>query len=208
MNKALRRGLIAALIVAVACALPVSASLRTAKGRTSSASKASTARRGRPRKFSRPSRAVTLTLPEDIISTLKTLDGDLSRAVVRAVEPMMPVAVRPPAELTAYGDRAIIVLASGGSIEERTGAELVPLSDGRYLVSLGDHLTVPMFELRLNDALSDPDMDSADRALFGDLAAILRDARRRGDIQLLEHSIIVLRMDGERSRSLAQTRAG
>ena len=45
-------------------------------------------RRGRPRKFSRPSRAITLTLPEDTIAALRAVDRDLSRAVVRVVQPL------------------------------------------------------------------------------------------------------------------------
>ena len=43
---------------------------------------------GRPRKFGRPSRAVTLTLPDDVIATLETIDKDLSQAIVRMALPL------------------------------------------------------------------------------------------------------------------------
>jgi len=43
--------------------------------------RAGATRRGRPRKFSRPARAVTLTLPEDTIATLRGIDRDLGRTV-------------------------------------------------------------------------------------------------------------------------------
>ena len=56
-------------------------------------------RRGRPRKFSRPSRSVTLTLPDDVIAALLAVDSDLSRAVVRAVQPLVPDTPRPAAEV-------------------------------------------------------------------------------------------------------------
>ena len=46
-------------------------------------------RRGRPRKFRSPSRAVTLTPPEDVLRVLGGVDCDLSRAVVRVVQPEM-----------------------------------------------------------------------------------------------------------------------
>ena len=41
---------------------------------------------GRPRKFGRPSRAVTVTLPEDVLTRLGVLDTDLGRAIVTLVE--------------------------------------------------------------------------------------------------------------------------
>ncbi len=45
-----------------------------------------TSRRGRPRKFMVPSRAVTLTLPETVIAALEDVDHELSRAVVRIAQ--------------------------------------------------------------------------------------------------------------------------
>src|SRR5688572_21565848 len=42
--------------------------------------------RGRPRKFAGPSRAVTLTLPESVLSTLASVHEDISKAVVQLTE--------------------------------------------------------------------------------------------------------------------------
>ena len=42
----------------------------------------STSGRGRPKKFGRPARSVTLTLPNDVIDRLGDLNADLGRAVV------------------------------------------------------------------------------------------------------------------------------
>ena len=62
-------------------------------------------RRGRPQKFGRPSRALTLTLPEDVIAALISINDDVSRAVVGLVQPLnADVVPRPPAELSKYGD--------------------------------------------------------------------------------------------------------
>ena len=41
---------------------------------------------GRPHKFGRPSRAVTVTLPEDVIGRLSAIDVDLGRAIVAVVQ--------------------------------------------------------------------------------------------------------------------------
>src|SRR5215208_4149157 len=78
-------------------------------------------KRGRPRKFARPSRAVTLTLPEEVIEALTAVDTDLSRAVVRIAQPEMAKRPLPPAELAAFGHRAVIVVNPTRTLEQRTG---------------------------------------------------------------------------------------
>src|SRR5215213_8330068 len=65
-------------------------------------------RRGRPRKFAGPSRAVTLTLPDEVIDALAAVDADLSRAVVRVAQPEMAKRPHAPAELAPFGRRAVI----------------------------------------------------------------------------------------------------
>ena len=50
-------------------------------------------KRGRPQKFNRPARQVTLTLPDDVIARLSRVDDDMGRAVVR-----LAMAGRPAAE--------------------------------------------------------------------------------------------------------------
>ena len=69
--------------------------------------------RGRPSKFGRPSRPVTVTLPHDVLSRLTAIDTDLGRAIVTTVErvshrrPRAPVAA---AEVSAYGSHAVILV--------------------------------------------------------------------------------------------------
>jgi hypothetical protein len=68
-------------------------------------------RRGRPRKFTERSRAVTLTLPETVIAALADVDHDLSRAVVRVAQTELAAKRRYPAvELAMFGRRAVIVV--------------------------------------------------------------------------------------------------
>jgi hypothetical protein len=50
------------------------------------------AKRGRPTKFGRASRVVALTLPEDVLSTLRHVHPDPARAIVkREQNPPLPV---------------------------------------------------------------------------------------------------------------------
>jgi hypothetical protein len=131
-------------------------------------------------------------LPEDVIATLKTIDTDISRAIVRTVEPLVPATPVPAAELTPFGNRSVIVVKPSRELRDRTGVELLPLSDGRALMALDGELSVSQFELRLRDALADTALEQPERETFEMLAQILRDNRQRNGASIHERSIIVL----------------
>jgi hypothetical protein len=149
-------------------------------------------RRGRPRKFAGPSRAVTLTLPDTVIEVLRRIDHDLSRAVVGLTRRRGAANGRPPAELAVFGRRAVITVQPTPALAQRTGVDLVPLPDGRALVALGEAQTAAELELLLNDAIEDPKLPDEDRRVFESVGTILRDARRATNVALHRRSIIVL----------------
>lgn len=149
--------------------------------------------RGRPQKFGRPSRAVTLTLPEDIIAALSAIDDDLSRAVVRLVQPLVAAVVPlPPAELSKYGDRAVIVVRPVKALENIAGVRLVRLPDGRALISLDESISVHEFELKLRDATDDDQLSPSVRVLLTSIAELLKTARAARGIAVLTRNIVVL----------------
>jgi hypothetical protein len=149
-------------------------------------------RRGRPRKFSAPSRAVTLTLPENVLAALEAIDPDVSRAVVRLAQPEMKKRPRAPAELALFGRRAVIVVNASRTLEQRTGVILVPLSDGRALISFDESLTPARLELRIQDALDGEVLPPHDARIFEAIADILKTARRSGAVTVMQRNIIVL----------------
>lgn len=157
-------------------------------------------RRGRPRKFARPSRAVTLTLPEDVIAALETIDRDLSRAVARMAQPEVAKQAHPPAELALFGGRAVIVVNPTRSLEERTGVMLVPLSDGRALIAFNESITPSRLELLLRDALDEDNLAEDDARIFEAIGRLLKDARRSDTVALSERHIIVLEQTTRRRR--------
>src|SRR4029453_1456562 len=92
---------------------------------------------GRPRKYGRPSRAVTVTLPEDVIARLRRVDPDMGTAIVSLVDrptPARPHVIR-PAELASYGRHAVIVVSPVKALKRLAGVQLVPLGSGRSLIS-------------------------------------------------------------------------
>jgi hypothetical protein len=150
-------------------------------------------RRGRPRKFAAPSRAVTLTLPEETLTRLATLDADVSHAIVRLCERHRPDArPRPPAELAAFGRRAVITIRPTPALERRVGVDLVPLPNGRALISFDRPQTIPDLELLLNDALEDRTLSTGERQVFESIRTILKEARRSSEVRLVRRNIIVL----------------
>jgi hypothetical protein len=151
-----------------------------------------TPRRGRPRKFIAPSRAVTLTLPENVLAALDAVDHDLSRAVVRVTQPQMAKRPHPPAEVATFGRRGVIVVNPSRTLEERTGILLVPLTDGRALISFDESMTIARLELRIQDALDDPKLPTEDARIFKSIEDILKTARRSGNVTLQQRHIIVL----------------
>jgi len=166
--------------------------------------KATSARRGRPRKFDVPSRAITLTLPEHVIAALQAIDADTSRAIVRAVEATPAGAAPAGVELASYGTRAVIIVPQNRALQAHTGAELVPLADGRALILLEAQVSAAEFELRMGDALADPALAGLDRALFEKIADILRSSRQSEGVEIEERSLIVVRWTQPReSRRLA-----
>lgn len=163
--------------------------------------RAVTPRRGRPRKFAGPSRAVTLTLPEDVVDALSRIDSDLSRAVVRLAQPELVKRPHPPAELAAFGRRAVIVVNPSRTLELRTGVVLVPLSDGRALISFDELLSVAQLELRLQDAVEDSRLSRADAAVFETIGRLLRDARHARGVAVQQRHIIVLEKTSARKNA-------
>lgn len=156
---------------------------------------------GRPRKFGRPARAVALTLPEDVIAALHRLDDDLARAVVRLSQPLVDGRAHPETvELSQYHDDAVIVVRPTKMLERIAGVSLVPLPDGRALISLDEAMTTADFELSLRYALdAEQDLTTEDRAVMASIADILRHARHTKGISLHERSIIVLKVDGRQA---------
>lgn len=157
-------------------------------------------RRGRPPKFGRPSRTVTLTLPEDVIAALLKADSDLSKAVVRLLEPVAhDVVPVPPAELSRYRDSAVIVVRPVTALKAISGVTLVPLPDGRALISLDMSMTVADFELKLRDSLDENrDMDKRERSVLAAIVEILKSARGARKVLVRQRSIIVLQSSSRR----------
>jgi hypothetical protein len=157
---------------------------------------------GRPSKYGRPSRAVTVTLPEDVLARLGAVDADLGRAIVKLAERNGKPHVRAvrPAELASYGNRAVIIVNPAKVLKRLAGVQLVPVGNGRALISLERPHSIPQLELSVRDAIDGGEMRDAERQTLEAIAEILRRARRSRAVTLEERTIIVLESKRQRRR--------
>jgi hypothetical protein len=151
-------------------------------------------RRGRPKKYGRPSRAVTVTLPEDVLDRLSAIDADLGRAIVDVVErnPSQRVRAPRPAEIASYGTHSVIVVTPVKALKRLAGVQLVPVGNGRALISLDHSHSIPQLEVDIRDAIERDGIDGSEKDTLEAIADILRQARLSRRITLEERTIMVL----------------
>src|SRR5260221_6784061 len=149
---------------------------------------------GRPRKFGRASRAVTVTLPEDVLARLGSIDADLGRAIVASVNRKAPPRARipPPAELATFGNHAVILVTPIKALKRLAGVELIPIGQNRALIALEGAHQIPRLELDIRDAIERDGSDPVERRALEALADILREARVSRRLTVQERTIIVL----------------
>jgi hypothetical protein len=163
-------------------------------------------RRGRPRKFSRPARAVTLTLPDDVIERLAGVDPDLGRAIVRLALSGQQASTTSSVDVVSFGKRAVILVPPSRRLAALDGVELVPIADGRMLIALDEDVTEQAFELLVRDTLDDSSLKGTDRELFVSLARVLRDAREETRVTVRRILVLRARPQGRAARSASRAR--
>jgi hypothetical protein len=157
-------------------------------------------RLGRPSKYGRPARAVTVTLPEDILGRLSTINTDVGLAIVNLVEKNRSnrVPLVPPAEITSYGKHSVIAVTPAKALRRLKGVQLIPIGNGRALIALDPTHSVPALELQLRDALESGEAKGHERDILEGIADILRRTRSARGLRLETRSIIVLAVNSRR----------
>jgi hypothetical protein len=152
-------------------------------------------------KYGRASRVVTLTLPEDVITRLRTVNSDLGRAVVGLAERhRRPRSLRQRAEISAYGNHAVIVVQPARALKRLPGVELVPIGDGRALIALEADRSVSELELEIRDVVDRGEVSGEEKATLDAITDILRRARLSRSVSLQQRTIIVLEAKRQRRR--------
>jgi hypothetical protein len=155
-------------------------------------------RPGRPPKFGRRARPVSVTLPEDLIERLQAQHLDLGRAIVDLFE-SHPTSDT-PVQLAEFGRGALILVPPASALKRLAGVELIPLSNGRALIALDQPMSPGDLELTLNDAVSAGSLSSQDQAIVDNVVSILREARTSPKARLRQRTIVIVEREPARGR--------
>jgi hypothetical protein len=143
-----------------------------------------------------------VTLPEDVLTRLAGLDADLGRAIVALVERRrIDVRAVKPAEISSYGSHAVIIVTPVQALKRIAGVQLVPIGNGRALISLERTQSIAGFELELVDALAQRRASELERQTLGAIVEILRQTRRSHRSTLEARTIIVFQTKRQRRRA-------
>ena len=140
-----------------------------------------------------------------MIDALERIDRDVSRAVVRVTQPEIRKGPHAAAELATFGSRAVIVVNPTRTLERLIGVMLVPLSDGRALISFDETMTPARIELKIEDALEDETLPASDAEVLASIRELLKDARRSASVTLSQRNIIVIERNGRKDHNGKKT---
>jgi hypothetical protein len=145
---------------------------------------------GRPPKFGVPSRAVTLTLPEETLTDLLKIDRDRGQAIVKLTKSALgkdesPRSMVEVVEMVA--DIGLLVVGPSALLRRIPFLHLVEVSTGRYLMALSPGNDVKSLEIAITDMVDDlPELDERERNLLLELLGHLRKLRKKERVSMAE----------------------
>ena len=159
-------------------------------------------KRGRPQKFGRAAQLISLTLPQDVIDWLMSIDDDLGWAMVKLHERATKKTRDGGGEVAQLvrfpGDRALI-LVRAELFKDMPGVSLIPLSDGRAFLALEHGRGVADLELLVIDRIDDKRVMDAERSALETLRELLKKWRQEG-VRFESRSIVVAYHRGDPRR--------
>lgn len=167
------------------------------------------AKRGRPLKFGRPTRPLSVSLPEDVIHWLEAIDPDPAWAIVTMFEKarQRAGAARPeqPAELVQLPGKRALIIVTPDVFDGIEGVSVIRLSDGRGFLALEPGKGYADLELAVADRVDAPGVSPRQRQALANLRLQLREWRQSG-LRFEARSILVVeRQDvGSKARTLSE----
>jgi hypothetical protein len=152
-------------------------------------------RRGRPRKFDRPSHLVALTLPDEVVNGLRRVHPDLAWAVVSLFEKRPPgETTEPPPdfELLQIADSRSLIVVNRSGFKRLPGVDVVPLSADRAFLALPPDRGLSDLELAVVDRLEMSSVKEAEREALQSFREQLRKWRHDRSLTFRSRSIIVV----------------
>lgn len=150
---------------------------------------------GRPAKFGEPSRVVTLTLPERVLSRLAMIDGDRARAIVKATDAFFPsegdACSDPVRELVIDRNRSLISVPNCRQLRSIPWLTLIEIACGYNILSISPGIPIEKLEVTICDILdAQSDVTESERNILESLLCHLRAPRRNHSVQKEEILVI------------------
>jgi len=168
-------------------------------------------RRGRPPKYGRPARLVAVTLPNDVVDWLASVDPDVGRAIVRLHGRIALRTTRQPgpdvpqAELVDVGEGRALIVVDPRVVRGLAGVAAIPFGEGRAFLALEPSWTMADLELSVVDALDHGIPDAKRRTALLDFRDRLR-ALRMDRSMVLEARTIIVASRSSRKKTRGQPR--
>ena len=99
-----------------------------------------------------------------------------------------------------YGAHAVIIVTPARALSRLAGVELIPVGNGRALISLESPHAIPTLELDIRDVLERGEVGARERRTLEEIADILRAARLSRATAIEERTVIVLQAKRARRR--------
>jgi hypothetical protein len=166
------------------------------------------AKRGRPLKFGRPTRPLSISLPDDVIAWLESLDPDPAWAIVglfeKARSRQAGSAPRAPAELVQLPGRRALILVAPDVFADLAGVSVIRLSDGRGFLALQPGKGYADLELAVVDMIDAANVSPERRKALVEIRTQLREWRQAGLVFEARSILVVEREEvGEKTRTLS-----
>lgn len=137
---------------------------------------------GRPRKFSHPSRSVTVTLPETTLELLNSIDTDRALAIAKATEWISSAGSsnKKLVELVEVEKgSAVIFVAPSKYLKTISFLRLLEISPARFLLVVPSGMAIDTLEIAVIDLLQEiPENETYEKELLTELCRCLAIQRK------------------------------
>src|SRR5262245_10216148 len=145
---------------------------------------------GRPPKFQEPRRPITVTLPENILGHLASIDKDRARAIVKATRVAMSLDEKRTRQVevveVAHGI-GIILVGPSQLLKKIEGLRLVEVAPLRFLLTVASGTSIDSLELSIVDLLDTArSLDEPEHSMLNDLRHLIRKLRRGAAVSKAE----------------------
>ena len=153
-------------------------------------------KRGRPLKFGRPARSLAVTLPEDVISTLRAVDADLGRAIVALAQQRTSAArtprLRRNVDVARTSGQHSLIVVDPAVVPGLPGCHLMRIGDHRAFITLGPGAGLADLEVAVLDRIAESPLDEHERVALRELRRAVKQWRTDRRVNVYPRTVVVL----------------